>query len=65
MNPDTIVTYTIARPRIAVPWWKDLLCFLFGHRWPKWKRVSEHTEERNCGRCKILGVRAPAWTVMP
>ena len=65
MNSDTIVTYTVRLPRIAVPWWKDLLCYLLGHRWPKWKRVSENSEERNCERCKILGVHAPAWTVLP
>jgi hypothetical protein len=65
MNQNTIVTYTIAQPRITVPWWKDLLCSVLGHRWPEWKRVSEHSEERNCKRCKILGVRAPAWTVLP
>jgi hypothetical protein len=38
---------------------------LLGHRWPKWKRASTHTEERNCERCKLLGVRGPAWTVLP
>ena len=65
MNPDTIVTYTIAHPRSPAPWWADIACYIFGHRWPEWKRATECTQERNCERCKIVGVRGPAWTVLP
>ena len=65
MDADTIITYTIRSPRKRVAWWRDVLCSIFGHRWPEWRRATDHTQERNCERCKILGVRGPAWTVLP
>lgn len=69
MKPDTIVTYTVRTvPAKSVAWWKDLACFIFGHRWPRWKKITEETgktEERYCERCKLLGCRGPAWAVLP
>ena len=65
MNPSTIITYAILPCATRVSWWKLLLCRILGHRWPEWQTFQQGQDKRNCKRCHILGVRAPAWTVLP
>ena len=65
MKPNDIVTYTIVVPHEPVAWWCQLLCCIVGHSWSEWKKVNNLEEERYCKRCKLLGIRAPAWTVLP